>query len=198
MGVSNTLPLLLGILYLVYKATQIIYRLYLSPIAHIPGPTLAAASTLYQFYHDVVLRGRYAFHIAQLHQVYGPVIRISPHEIHVLEEDPTAASSPPFVDVLYTSSAAHRRDKWAFYTEVFSVPGSAMNTNPHELHRVRRQALNPFFGKASIRRLQGLIDGKVRKMVERLEELLEGGEERVVRVEHVMAAFTNGMFGSQF
>lgn len=49
----------------------ITYRLYFSPINHIPGPKLAAATIWYQFYFDVVKRGRLLWEIERLHKVYG-------------------------------------------------------------------------------------------------------------------------------
>lgn len=41
----------------VQEVLRIFYRLYLSPIAHFPGPKIAAATWLYQFYFDVVRQG---------------------------------------------------------------------------------------------------------------------------------------------
>jgi hypothetical protein len=54
--------------YLIALAT---YRLFLSPIAQFPGPTLAALSRWYEFYYEVILRGQFTFHLAELHEQYG-------------------------------------------------------------------------------------------------------------------------------
>ena len=48
-------------------AKQIFFNLYRHPLAHIPGPKLAAATYLYQTYY----RSRYYLKIAQLHDEYG-------------------------------------------------------------------------------------------------------------------------------
>ena len=66
--------------------------------------------------------------------------------------------------------------------------GSVGGTNPHELHRKRRAALNPFFSKASIRKLQHEIDEKAIQLVQRLRN----EKERVFKVNHAYAALTNG------
>ncbi|KAL4941779.1 hypothetical protein BDV06DRAFT_235807 [Aspergillus oleicola] len=171
------LPVTAGVIYL---STLAIYRLYLSPISHFPGPKLAALTWWYQFYYDVVLRGQYMFKMQSLHREYGPVIRINPCELHVCDYE--------FMDTLYTGHS-RKRDKWSFYTGVLGTPGAAMNTNGHELHRVRRSAMNPFFSKTTIRNLQPLVDEKVDILLERLGRV--GRENGVVNVNHAASAFTN-------
>ena len=81
-----------------------IYRLYFSPVAKFPGPRLAAVSFWYEFYWDVVKGGRYAWHITELHKRYGPIIRINPYEIHILD--------PDFFDEVYVHGSKAKSDKW--------------------------------------------------------------------------------------
>lgn len=57
--------------YLLYGICLAIYRLYLSPISKFPGPKLAAYTLWYEFYYDVVKRGRFAWEIKRMHEVYG-------------------------------------------------------------------------------------------------------------------------------
>lgn len=63
------------IIYFVYLVILVVYRLYFSPIAKIPGPKLAAATYLYEGYYDVVRRGKYTFKIGDLHAEYGQSCR---------------------------------------------------------------------------------------------------------------------------
>lgn len=94
------------VVFIAYVVLLVLYRLYLSPLAKFPGPKLAAATLWYEFYHDVTLRGKYTWKIAELHKQYGmfrlstfsefltdifrvisgPIIRISPYELHI--DDP--------------------------------------------------------------------------------------------------------------
>lgn len=60
-----------SLLFLIYLASLVIYRLYWSPLAKIPGPKLAAATFWYEFYYDVIRRGRYTWKIGELHEEYG-------------------------------------------------------------------------------------------------------------------------------
>jgi hypothetical protein len=41
------------------------------PLAHIPGPRLAAATYLPEFFHDTVKFGRYTRQITRMHEKYG-------------------------------------------------------------------------------------------------------------------------------
>lgn len=43
----------------------------LHPLSHIPGPRLAAATYLPEFYWDVVNYGRYTRKIIEMHKIYG-------------------------------------------------------------------------------------------------------------------------------
>jgi hypothetical protein len=59
------------LLLLIYVVGLAVYRLYLSPLARFPGPKLAALSNWYEFYYDVILQGKFTFHINDLHKQYG-------------------------------------------------------------------------------------------------------------------------------
>ena len=47
------------------------YRLYFHPLSKFPGPKLAALTTWYEGYYDVVHRGRYLWEIERMHKKYG-------------------------------------------------------------------------------------------------------------------------------
>lgn len=127
----------------------------------------------------MIRRGQYTFHIREMHKKYGPILRISPYELHITD--------PSFIHEIYAVSN-RRRDRWEWSTRPGGFNGSVGGTNPHELHRKRRAALNPFFSKASIRKLQHEIDEKAVQLVQRLRN----EKERVFKVNHAYAALTNG------
>lgn len=66
---------------LTYVLCKWFYRLYLHPLANFPGPKLAAISTWYEGYYDVIHKGQYIFQVEKLHKKYGmfdSIIYINP------------------------------------------------------------------------------------------------------------------------
>ncbi|KAF2707312.1 cytochrome P450 [Pleomassaria siparia CBS 279.74] len=157
-------------------------RLHLSPISHIPGPKLAAATFWYEFYYDIILGGKYIWKIKALHEQYGPIIRINPYELHVID--------PDFWDIMYTASTnSNRRDKWSWQTKGIGIPASLIGTVEHALHRVRRGALNPFFSMQNVRKLLPVVEERVEALIHRLKAASEGKE--IVKMEYAFSAYTN-------
>lgn len=57
---------------LVYHSIKILYNISpFHPLSAIPGPKLAAASYLPEFWHDAVRFGRYTHEIRKMHDKYG-------------------------------------------------------------------------------------------------------------------------------
>jgi hypothetical protein len=54
-----------------YMVFLYISRIYFSPISHIPGPKLAAATRWYEFYYDAVKNGKYYLEVEKMHKQYG-------------------------------------------------------------------------------------------------------------------------------
>ncbi|KAL4909127.1 hypothetical protein BDW74DRAFT_165739 [Aspergillus multicolor] len=127
-----------------------IYNLFFHPLRHIPGPWLAAATYIPEFYYDIVLGGRYTRQIQQMHKKYGPIVRISPHELH--------CNDHRFINEIY-ASGNKKRDKPAH-----QVTGSAgiqalatFSTISHTTHRLRRNALNKLFSHAQVLKLEPIV-----------------------------------------
>lgn len=69
--------ILLGLVaaWLLYHVLKMLYNVSpLHPLYAVPGPKLAAASYLPEFWHDVVLFGRYTSRIRKMHEKYGTLI----------------------------------------------------------------------------------------------------------------------------
>lgn len=161
-----------------------LYRLYLHPLSHYPGPRLAAATKWHEFHHDVLLRGRFAWEIKRMHAVYGPVVRITPDELHI--------NAPDFYDVLYAGGAeGKRRDKYPWAYDLPLLDGASWTTIQDEEHARRRKGVAGFFSLKSV--LEG-ADAVVRRKLEVLSAKVEKGRgkgEVVCLDEAFVAAFTD-------
>lgn len=183
---------LLGAVVLVYHITRILYRLYWHPLAKFPGPRLAAATSAYEIYYDVLKRGQFIWELERLHKQYGPIVRINPHELHIKD--------PDYYDTIY-SGAGQKRDKYDRWTMMAGAPGSAFSAAPHDLHRVRRAALNSFFAKRSVVRLEPRIADKVDTLCTRLADASRTGsvlELNVVFMALTMDVITEYCYGKSY
>ncbi|KAI0202341.1 cytochrome P450 [Astrocystis sublimbata] len=147
-------------LAITYYACLVTYRLFFHPLARFPGPKLAAISRWYEAYYDVIQNGQYTFKIAEMHKEYGPIIRISPHELHI--------NDPSFFDTLYRQDGIW--DKHAWSIDAFTASGSTIFAASHAVHKARRQPLSPFFSKARVASRQELLQRHVLKLLLQIEK----------------------------
>jgi hypothetical protein len=133
------LVFLLTTVLLLWALTGALYRLFFSPIAAIPGPTLAAITQWYETYYDVCLNGKFTLHLEKLHAKYGPIVRINPWEVHI--------NDPEYFETIYSTAAFNRVPQHVSWS---NIPNCLVFTVSHNLHRIRRSAMNPFFSKRQV------------------------------------------------
>lgn len=63
-----------------YLYATVVYRLYFHPLSKFPGPKLAAATSLYDFYFSVIKDGAFIWEIERMHNVYGRIDLIPKEE----------------------------------------------------------------------------------------------------------------------
>ncbi|GMF87684.1 unnamed protein product [Aspergillus oryzae] len=150
----------------IYTASLAIYRLFLSPLAKFPGPTLAALTGWYEVFFDVLLGGQFMWEIERLHGKYGPIVRINPHELHIKD--------PDYYNTLY-AGPTRRRDKYLWFLSV-GAPTSTFATPESDHHRLRRGMLSPFLSKQAVRDLEGVIKAKLDLLCEHMKKAMRSGE----------------------
>ncbi|KAI0543943.1 hypothetical protein F4679DRAFT_566696 [Xylaria curta] len=148
---------------LIYYGTLVFYRLFLHPLARFPGPRLAAISRWYEAYYDVVRDGggQYTTKIAELHRIYGPIIRISPYELHVAD--------PAFFETLYRTDG--RWDKYSWAYDAFGAKGSTVFGSKHDAHKAHRRAIAPLFSKTNVVSRVDLVSRNVIKLSQHISKL---------------------------
>ncbi|KAJ5937807.1 cytochrome P450 [Penicillium verhagenii] len=114
-----------------------------------------------------------------MHNKYGPIVRINPHEVHIID--------PDFYDEIY-ASGSRRRDKDPRQVAMFGAPGSMAATIGHEQHKMRRGLVRGHFSRKAIVNIESLVQEKLDKMI----ELFQGAHKRlsVVNTSDAFAALT--------
>ncbi|KAF7190513.1 Cytochrome P450 monooxygenase [Pseudocercospora fuligena] len=166
---------------IVYCLAIAAYRLFFHPLSTFPGPKLAACTLWYEFYYDVVLEGQWTFRIQAMHEKYGPIVRINPHELHIRD--------PDFYQAIYAPPGGYnKRNKYQWFYNMAAAPGSIFSTVDHDMHRIRRKPLDNFFSKKAVMDLEPTIREKVEKLSDRLAKAAE--KRAVVRIDCAFMALT--------
>lgn len=123
--------------------------------------------------------------LSRLTYISGPVIRISPHELHI--------SDPKFYERLYRQDG--QWNKYGFAYDAFCLGYSGFATIGHYLHRKRRAAINSYFSKTNVNSRQNLISSRVNKLRNRIKEYATSG--RSINIGAALSAMTTDI-GSEF
>ncbi|EDR13906.1 uncharacterized protein LACBIDRAFT_244728 [Laccaria bicolor S238N-H82] len=114
-------------------------RLLFHPLSKYPGPPLAAVTSLYRAYFDIVMDGGWAEHLEYLHQVYG--------------DDPRAYNE------IYGMGTKYMKQP-ALYS-CFATDRSVFAMFDHHEATQRRNLIGPFFSRRSILNLENAVQSKV-------------------------------------
>lgn len=128
-------------------------------------------SVLPRSYHQV--RGDLAFHVAELHRKYGPVVRITPGELGF--SDPQA-----WKDIYGHRSAGQEEFGKAakFYRPMDKMPPSIISA-PREEHAYIRRQISHGFSDRSMRGQEPIIGEYVDLLINQLHAHAEGGTKPV-------------------
>ncbi|KAI1076111.1 cytochrome P450 family protein [Whalleya microplaca] len=159
----------------------VIYRLFISRLATLPGPRLAALTYWYECYYDIFQPAQYVFKIQELHKTFGPLVRITPSEVSIAD--------PEFLYSLYAPGIGHKRDKAIGKVKALGINTSVGGAIDHDLHRRRREALNPFFSSHRIATLASYLNNKAQQLEERFCQSANTG--KVVNLSDIYYGFAN-------
>lgn len=151
-------PLTLAVTFvLLLICARTIYRIYIHPLSHIPGPIISKATSLWLHYHAYI--GDEASTIHRLHTRYGPYVRVAPNEVDISDADA--------VQPIYIAKGGFA--KAPCYAN-FDIDGhkTIFSTTNSEYRAPRAKAVVALFSTKSLRENRDAISGCVDRMVERL------------------------------
>lgn len=117
--------------------------------------------------------------LQEMHTRYGPIIRITPDEVHIDDAE--------YYDEIY-GSTTKKRDKYGPWVALAGTPGASFSTVGHDHHKLRRGALNPFFSTKAVVELEPVVRDKVEIFAKRFENAQKTGE--VIRLDAAFMALT--------
>ncbi|KAK7060348.1 hypothetical protein VNI00_001113 [Paramarasmius palmivorus] len=143
-----------------------IYRLFLHPLKRFPGPKLAALTTFYRAYYDIILDGKFVYHLQHLHKVYGPVVRVGPNTLHF--------STVEAYHDIYTRGSTFGKSRSLY--DAFPFPEASGTFLDINLAKERRGTLHPLFSRRSILKLENVIQKNVDALTSRLQSFSGKGQ----------------------
>ncbi|KAI1394186.1 putative cytochrome P450 [Hypoxylon trugodes] len=196
-------------LSILYWSCVVFYRLFLSNLAKFPGPKLAAATGWYEAFIDLY-SSNFPDVLEGLHEKYGPIVRINPWELSYVTPIPfpNIASCDPmnarevnipnvrirdadFYNELYVSGGKRRTNLIYKSRAGLGMSDAISTTHSHELHQLRRKAVESFFSRQSVSRMESRILDEATKLDDKLRLL--AGTNTIVQLDHAYACVTGDL-----
>ncbi|GME64940.1 hypothetical protein AJ79_09813 [Neofusicoccum parvum] len=135
-----------------------LYNVYLHPARKFPGPRLWAA---FHIFKDLACaNGDLDNLLCEMHQEYGPVVRISPDELSFVDER-------AWRDIYAHPNYLQKWPRFAFVGQKPGQPADIINSTHPDHARIRRQLAHAFSEKA-MREQEDLITHYIDLLVDRL------------------------------
>jgi hypothetical protein len=157
-----------------YTLKTSIYNVYFHPLSHIPGPILARASAIPYNLHT--RNGTTVQWIKQLHETYGDAVRVNPTEVSFI------SGETAWPDIYGFRTGKHKTDAYLKDRNWFAPPVNGewhlIGATEADHSRMRRNLSNAFSDKA-LKKQEGLVQGFVDLLVQRLHDQVQEGTKAV-------------------
>lgn len=144
---------------------QITYYKFFHPLSKFPGPFWASATRLWSAYQS--LRGVEYLKLWDLHEKYGPVVRMSPTLLDISD-----ATKLPETYNRYVDKTNH------YVTGSFGKTESVLNMQDHKKHAYFRKFIAGPYSFSNIRKMEPLIDARMRDWTAKLGDVFASTGEK--------------------
>lgn len=160
-------PFRLLAIAVLFVAAKWIYRITLHPLAKFPGPRLAALTSMYAMSYDFPIETSYIKNFARWHEQYGPIIRIEPNHLHVLDMDA--------YNQVFKVGTKFNRDP-AIYSFPFTKGGffnklAVKEAKPH------RDLYVPYFSRVNVQKMEPIIREHLSNFLSKLDDASRVGKD---------------------
>lgn len=147
----------------------VIYRLYLHPLASVPGPWLARITKWWLVLQ--VRQERCTVFMPQLHKQYGRVVRIAPDQVLVCSEDAVKSAYSAGTDFVkgdwYQACAAPDKERRIRDDEHLDL----LTETRTDVYRMQRRAIGPAYSIAGLEKHEHHLDTYIDRYVDKLRAL---------------------------
>ncbi|ROT39091.1 cytochrome P450 76C2 [Sodiomyces alkalinus F11] len=169
-------------------AVIVLYRLFLHPLASVPGPRWAAISSFW--YAMQVRDGRMLVLGKTLHKKYGPVVRVAPNEVWF--------DSPEAFRVIYRAGSGYQKSDFYLATILqrptmdwclrihFPDTLDFLSERNIDRYRLQRRLVGPLYRMDSVQKYEDAVDGVLERVVARIHSL-DGAEVDLKEWMHIIA-----------
>lgn len=138
--------------------STILYKIYLSPLAHIPGPLIARLTSIWLY--SLSYRGIEASTIDNLHKRFGPVVQIAPNEVDIADG--------ALLHLVYVKDGGFLKSSCYKNFDINGFPTLFSALDP--THRATRaKAVIGMFSQTAVREGKKKLSERVDSMVARLK-----------------------------
>ncbi|KAJ5774601.1 Cytochrome P450 E-class group I [Penicillium paradoxum] len=156
----GTISLAVGVMLMGYVS----YMIYFHPLSRYPGPQIASLTNLWKAYYvyKLVLHEK----LIELHQQYGPVVRVGPNHLHFWDGE---AIAPIY-------KGGRKMGKTEFYNAFTAFNPNLFGGRDEDIHSLRRRQLAHGFSQVSVENFEPLINGHIEILVNKLKGFAKSGE----------------------
>ncbi|KAL4963139.1 cytochrome P450 [Aspergillus stella-maris] len=159
----------------------VVYMRFLHRLSKYPGPLFASLSNTYKAYYvyNLTIHEK----LLELHMTYGPVVRVGPNHLHTWDAD---AIAPIY-------KGGRSMGKTEFYNAFTAFNPNLFGGRDEDIHALRRRQLSHSFAQVSVQKLEPLIEGQMKILIDKLRTYAATGE--AIDFKHVLSLYVLDILG---